>query len=936
MKKLRTGFLLLFFLLAAGLGAVRAQSFECAKTIRGIQDTVVFTKAAATDADGNTYSVLDLRNGLNIAGVAFAASTSSQVFVKHNNVGALVWAKLLNNIQVSTLAADNAAGGVFVFGAHNGAGTWDGVAVPTSGAAVFFGKCSAAGQLQWGTPLPNGISSNAGTGDGLVADDAGNVYVSRLMGNNSGGTVAGTTVPASYAFVLKANGAGVVQWVQLLHGDINGIVNVNFLQLGPKSGGGCLLTGKFNSPLYAGVGTNNQILTPTMTQAIFAISFDGNGTRQWTQQLGTTTAAPGPALTRIYIYGLAADANDNSYITGSCTNGMQLGNVTLNPGFYLAKYDAAGTLLWVQNVPANAPINNGSVGSLLAVNSTGATVALRTSVTPLPIGTLALRSSFNFVHFNGQGTAMWTVSDAGPNIPGAAGRSFIPSSLGQDADGNLYTVGAAQTYGTLGIPIIQLGAHTVMGKGMIVARLNAYANTLRGQVYLDQNANGQRDPGEGLISRQLTAELIQGGATTYSSVGTDGVLQAYASSGTYSLKLATLPANYTLTQPTSGTYAGTFAGTNQLADNQDFGVAPTINQTDLRLTLTPYSVARAGLTTRYRLSLDNVGTTTIPAGTATLALDALARYVSSTPAGTVAGRVVSLSYAALAPFATASYDVLFSLPTNATLGTVLTTTAAAPIAGDVAPADNTATLAQTVVGPYDPNSIEVNYQRLTPAQVAAKQPLDYIIHFQNLGSAAAQNVILSDTLDFQKLNPATLLVVAQSHSCSWSLSSTGPNTGLLTVRFLGINLPEQNVDVIRSMGFVRFRVQPRPTLAVGEVIPNHARIVFDYNDGIRTNTATTTVFVTTAALASHAAPAWEAYPNPATEVLNVTADLPTAGAVRVELFDGLGRAVRRQTLAAPAGPLRQQLDLRGLAPGLYVLRLTPPTGPALSRQVVRE
>jgi hypothetical protein len=56
----------------------------------------------------------------------------------------------------------------------------------------------------------------------------------------------------------------------------------------------------------------------------------------------------------------------------------------------------------------------------------------------------------------------------------------------------------------------------------------------------------------------------------------------------------------------------------------------------------------------------------------------------------------------------------------------------------------------------------------------------------------------------------------------------------------------------------------------------------------------------------------------------------------VELFDGLGRVVRTQTLAAAAGPLRQQFDLRGLAPGLYVLRLTPPTGPALSRQVVRE
>ena len=50
-------------------------------------------------------------------------------------------------------------------------------------------------------------------------------------------------------------------------------------------------------------------------------------------------------------------------------------------------------------------------------------------------------------------------------------------------------------------------------------------------------------------------------------------------------------------------------------------------------------------------------------------------------------------------------------------------------------------------------------------------------------------------------------------------------------------------------------------------------------------------------------------PEAAPRILNVTANLPTAGPVRVELFD---------------------------APGLYVLRLTPPTGPVLSRQVVRE
>ena len=931
MKIFRISFLLLLLLVTAGLGSARAQSFEWARGIRSVPDTsAAFSTANATDANGNTYTVLPLNTSLSIGGVVFAAGSRAAVIVQYDNTGTLLWAKRLANLKVAHLAPDNVAGGVFVVGTNYGTATWDGVVVPAGSSPRFYAKCSAAGQLEWSNPLPANYAN--AVSDGLVADNAGNAYLIGIMGAN--GTVGGISVDTWQSYVLKANGAGTTQWVRVLHTDAGGLLPQ--FTIGPKPGGGCLLSGSLTgTTLYLGPGTAMPLLTLTATQAKFVTSFDAAGTPQWSQQVGTAASTANPPFA--FIYAVAADANGNAYVTG-LVNFARVGGITLNSGFFLAKYDVAGTLQWARDAqdPSTSTSNSNSYGLLLAVNNTGASVVVNTSSFPLPVGSQALRAPYNVLHFNSLGVAQWTVADAwtGPT-PGAFTPFLVLTGLGQDTNGNLYLVGTTGR-NLLSTPVTQLGAQTVVGNAAIVARINAYANTLRGQVYFDQNANGQRDTGEGLIQRQLTGVLTQGGTTTYSSVGTDGVLQAYAGPGAYSLSLAGVPNLYSVTQPGSGTYTGSFAGTRQLVDNQDFGVAPTVNQTDLRLTLTPYSRARAGLTTRYRLTLENVGTTTIPAGTATLMLDALAQYVSSTPTGTVAGRVVSLGYAALTPFGSVSYDVLFSLPTNTVLGTVLSSTAAAPVAGDVAPADNTATLTQTVVGPYDPNSMEVNYQRLTPAQVVARQPLDYTIHFQNLGTAPAQNVILSDTLDFQKLNPATLMVVAQSHNCSWSLTSTGPDTGLLTVRFLGINLPEQNADVIRSMGFVRFRVQPRATLAVGEVIPNHARIVFDYNDGIRTNTATTTVFVATAALASHAAPAWEAYPNPATDVLNVATDLPTAGPARIELLDLLGRSLRQQIISAPAGPLRQLMDLRGLAAGVYVLRLTPPTGPALSRQVVRE
>ena len=478
-------------------------------------------------------------------------------------------------------------------------------------------------------------------------------------------------------------------------------------------------------------------------------------------------------------------------------------------------------------------------------------------------------------------------------------------------------------------PAVQLGTQTLTGRGVVVAHIGTRHDLLTGRVYLDANGNDQRDPGEGPLPFPLVLQAAQPALTTLGTADDSGRLTMYTDSGSYQLSAANIPAHYTLTQPASATSADRLAGYGRTDFLRHFGLAPLANQADVRVTLTPYGTARPGFTTRYRLTVENVGTTTVASGTATATLDSSMAYISSTPSGSRTGQTVTWSYANLVPFARREFDVLFSLPTNTPLGTALST-AGAPLAADRIPADNTSTATQMVTGSFDPNDITVNYQRLTPAQVAAQLPLDYTVRFQNMGTDTTFTVVITDTLDFRKLNVASLMLVAQSHNCIWSMSGTG----LLTVRLLNINLLHRNHDVIRSQGFVRFRVLPKTTLAVGEVIPNHADIVFDYNVPVRTNTATTTVLLATAALARHDAPAWTAYPIPAIDAVTVAANLATAGLVSIELLDVLGRPLRRQVLTAPAGPLHQLVDLRGLAAGVYLLRLTPPTGPATSRRVV--
>ncbi|WP_165903726.1 sigma-70 family RNA polymerase sigma factor [Hymenobacter gummosus] len=184
----------------------------------------------------------------------------------------------------------------------------------------------------------------------------------------------------------------------------------------------------------------------------------------------------------------------------------------------------------------------------------------------------------------------------------------------------------------------------------------------------------------------------------------------------------------------------------------------------------------------------------------------------------------------------------------------------------------------------------------------------------------------------QLLQLGSLQLIAQSHNCTWMLS----HTGVLTMCFADAKLPPRSINVIASQGFVRFRVLPMSTLQPGAIIPSCAHITFDYNDPLRTNTATTTVLLPTASRPGQLATAWSAYPNPATEQLTVTAELPADTPVTVKLRDALGRLVREQQQVVPADGLRQTLDVRALPAGLYHLQLRTAAGLLGSRGILRQ
>jgi hypothetical protein len=958
--------------LAGAFRPAAAQVFDWAQLAQNKGSNGSIGQGGSTDLNGNTYIGFGFVDSARVGGQLFMGQGSllgsGLHLVKYDSTGRVAWVKVALRVRVplgsrNGLKADPVNGGFFVMGDFSRGATWGGVPIPaaanlpTGTGQGFYGKCDASGALLWTRPLPFNINATPN----LTVDGLGNCYVAGAIDTqtpfNGVGTVGGAPIDSTEMYLLGNTPAGTGEWVRRLRATPFATTNGSYvtrypsglggLILGQRADSGVLLIGTFNQTLLFNGATVLTSRQPAGTTDSFIATISPTGALSWIRPSGGggTPAAPVPSPGAA-----AADLAGNYYVTGGSPVGP-------NPIGYqntvigVAKYSSSGALLWVTNQATQVTSSpsifyNYNSGTQLVVDHQGeVTILAQADIRPLlsvpVIGNFELRDYESLIHFTAAGVPQWVTTsrnagDLHPQITYAY-NDFV--SMDPDAAGNLYYVtapgsvspGAPNNSGLMP-PTFLLGELTQVGAGISVARIGTRHNTVRGRLYLDANGNGVRDGSEGAFPDNFALEATQATRASLGTFDTQGFFNVYVGAGAYSLAAPVPPLHYALTQPTTGPYTGSFVGYGLVDTARHFGFRPVANQTDVRVTLTPYGAARPGFITRYRVTVQNVGTTTVASGTATATLDSRMAYISSTPNGSRTGQTVTWTYANLAPFARREFDVLFSLPINTPLGTQLSSTASAPLAADVVPADNSTTATQAVTGSFDPNDITVNYQRLTPAQVAAQLPLDYTIRFQNMGTDTAFTVVITDTLDFRKLNVASLMLVAQSHDCIWSLSGTSR----LTVRFLNINLPHRNQDVIRSQGFVRFRILPKTTLAVGEIIPNHAGIVFDYNAPVITNTATTTVFQATAALARHDAPAWTAYPNPATEAISIAADLATAGPVTIELLDVLGHPLRRQTLTAPAGPLRQLVDLHGLAAGVYLLRLTPPTGPATSRRVVRE
>lgn len=227
------------------------------------------------------------------------------------------------------------------------------------------------------------------------------------------------------------------------------------------------------------------------------------------------------------------------------------------------------------------------------------------------------------------------------------------------------------------------------------------------------------------------------------------------------------------------------------------------------------------------------------------------------------------------------------------------------------------------VGAFDPNDkqgfpLGYGAGRLVPPNT----DIEYLVRFQNTGTAPAHNVVVRDTLS-GFLDPGSLKMGTASHPFIWSLSGQG----FLTVSFPDINLPDSNANEAASHGFFSFKISQKPNLPDGTKIKNTASIYFDFNEAIRTNETLHRIgrdFITVDVGKIPNAPDLKirVAPNPVTETAVLTFEGLDANEHRFRLLDVSGKILRETTFSGQTLTLRRE----GLASGIYFFQIVDNEG----------
>jgi len=256
-----------------------------------------------------------------------------------------------------------------------------------------------------------GASGGHTKGQGIILDNIGNSYITGLTDVGLSGQVQQGNFDY---FIAKYNGSGVLQWTRQV--GASG---------GDTEGNGISVDGSGNSYItgFTNVAISGQT-KPGGGQDYFIAKYNSSGVLQWTRLVGAggDTEATG----------ISVDSGGNSYITGFTSVSISGQTLIGTYGYFVAKYDTSGALLWTVLVGA---IGGNINGLGISVDSSGNSYITGTTNVALPGQIKQGNKDYFIVKYNSSGVLQWT------RQVGASGGTSLGWGVSVDASGNSYIAG---------------------------------------------------------------------------------------------------------------------------------------------------------------------------------------------------------------------------------------------------------------------------------------------------------------------------------------------------------------------------------------------------------------------------------------------------------------------------------------------------------------
>ncbi|WP_458626158.1 T9SS type A sorting domain-containing protein [Winogradskyella sp. PC D3.3] len=534
----------------------------------------------------------------------------------------------------------------------------------------------------------------------------------------------------------------------------------------------------------------------------------------------------------------------------------------------------------------------------------------------------------------------------------------LTSNDNQILGGQLATVGYFESYNdasNLSNQIANASTYTALSPNQ----------TIYARVYDPSNVNFNCDPSQSIIQFQLLSiseptpntELDYIVCDTTSGSATDGIgafnltsRNSLVLSGlsTYQYNISyynTLVDADTNTNPISS--PNNYIGSNEVIyvrvessinsecvqiSQMNLIVQDTCDDISVNL-LSYWSAPRPGFTYRNMLIVKNNGESTVSSGSIEFAKDDIVEYTGST--GLSAGNTITptttgftLDFVDLLPGESEVIDIDLLVSTSANLGDMITNVAEyTTSSSDVVVENNTSSLSEIIIGSYDPNDINESHgPEIEHVSFTEDDYLYYTIRFQNVGTASAINVTIENVLD-PKLDKTTFQMLSASHSYA-----VERDFDALTWQFNNINLADETTDEPNSHGFVYYKIKPLAGYEIGDIVPNTASIVFDFNAPVITNTFNTE-FVAPLSLTENSLNyQYVLFPNPLKDVVSLSFSSEQSN-VEVIVFDILGKIVLTQK---EQYVLTLELNLSSLENGVYFVKAKDDKGQWGSKKVIKE